>query len=170
MGSTGVVRVPWTLPDNAGAFELRAYAASGAARLGGGATAEVLVRKRLTLAASAPRIVRVGDRFSCGATLTGSPELAAGSAVQLDLELAQPAAAVAVRGAARRGATLGPGEVVELTFDFEAVALGEAVGAAVGDPLGSTVGDVLGAALGEALGAALGAAVHGSLVHTGYAL
>jgi len=127
VGPTGVARVPWTLPDNAGAFELRAYAASGAARLGGGATAEVLVRKRLTLAASAPRIVRVGDRFSCGATLTGSPELAAGSAVQLDLELAQPAAAVAVRGAARRGATLGPGEVVELTFDFEAVALGEAV-------------------------------------------
>ena len=137
VGPTGVVRVPWTLPDNAGAFELRAYAASGAARLGGGATAEVLVRKRLTLAASAPRIVRVGDHFSCGATLTGSPELAAGSAVQLDLELAHPAAAVAVRGAARRSATLGPGQVVEVTFDFEAVALGEAVlvvrAAAAGD-------------------------------------
>jgi hypothetical protein len=127
VGPTGVVRVPWTLPDNAGAFELRAYAASGAARLGGGATTEVLVRKRLTLAASAPRIVRVRDHFSCGATLTGSPELAAGTAVQLDLELAQPAAAVAVRGAARRSTTLGPGQVVEVTFDFEAVALGEAV-------------------------------------------
>ncbi len=72
--ASGTRTVEWQLPDNTGAYELRAYAArSSDGALGGGVSATQLVRKRVTLAASVPRVARVGDVFKCGVTATGSP-------------------------------------------------------------------------------------------------
>ena len=93
VGTSGRTSIRWTLPDNTGAYELRAYAVSLAeslgpgGALGGGATATQLVRKRVTLQASVPRIARVGDAFRCGVTATGSPELPAGSTIVATLAL-----------------------------------------------------------------------------------
>eukprot|EP00966_Prymnesium_polylepis_P303016 6999800-Prymnesium_polylepis.3 len=67
VGPSGEVHVTWPLPDNTGAYELRAYAVT-ADSFGGGATTTQYVRKPLTLQASVPRVARVGDRFRCGVT------------------------------------------------------------------------------------------------------
>ena len=73
VGPSGTATVPWTLPDNIGAFEIIGYAAAAdGARFGGGATAEQLVRKDVSLVGSVPRIARVGDAFSCGVVVTAA--------------------------------------------------------------------------------------------------
>ena len=123
VGPSGDATVEWTLPDNTGAFELRAYAASDA-RVGGGTTATQLVRKTLTFQASVPRIARVGDAFSCGATVTASPDLAAGSRVVVSVELAGGGTAVQLKGSSSQQLRLDPSQTTEIVFEMEAVALG----------------------------------------------
>lgn len=69
--STGLLRVRLQLPDNVGTFSLRAYAIATANRFGH-ADASQVVRNPLSLSASTPRIVRVGDVFECGFTVTAA--------------------------------------------------------------------------------------------------
>ena len=86
--ASGRTTITWRLPDNTGAYELRAYAVRAQdGALGGGSTVTQLVRKRVTLAASVPRVARVGDTFECGVTATGSPELRAGTTIVASLRL-----------------------------------------------------------------------------------
>jgi len=146
VGPSGEAHVYWNLPDNTGAYELRAYAVSADA-FGGGATAVQHVRKRLTLQASVPRIARVGDRLRCGVTVTASPELGQGTRIVGSLRQAagvasgsRPAAVTLWSSAsaaassvstpvemAQQYSAISPSEVVEMVFEIEATALGEAV-------------------------------------------
>lgn len=89
IGPSGEAHVHWALPDNSGAYELRAYA-STQQRVGGGVRVEQRVRKMITLQPSSPRIARVGDRFRAGVTITASPELPEGSRVRGWLRLLEP--------------------------------------------------------------------------------
>ena len=147
VGESGVLHVPWTLPDNTGAFELRAYAVTTDGRLGGGEAAAQLVRKRVTLAASLPRVARVGDRFFGGVTITASPEVrnstrlvgqirlrapvakrfGDGGREANDRSAAPPQPVIALLGANNHSLTLGPSETVELSFECQALSLGEAM-------------------------------------------
>ena len=63
--ASGEILVPWTLPANTGAFEIRVYAVGRGGDTFGGGTATQLVRKPLTLTASVPRLARVGDALRC---------------------------------------------------------------------------------------------------------
>ena len=67
--ASGSVHVPFPLPDNVGTFNVRAYSVTSHSQFGVG-EAQQVVRNALSLVASTPRIVRVGDDFSCGFTLT----------------------------------------------------------------------------------------------------
>lgn len=70
----GSGRETWKLPDNTGAFELRAYAVSQSRHLfGGGVATQQLVRRPVSMSPSLPRIARVGDSFECGVTITVAP-------------------------------------------------------------------------------------------------
>ena len=129
VGPSGELTVPWTLPDNTGSFELRAYAVSDKGDGFGHGTAEQLVRKPLSLSASTPRIGRVGDAFSCGVTLTAAPDLPAGTAATVTLGLApatsQPAPLSLLE--TNRTLSLAPSQTVEVAFEMRAVAIGSAV-------------------------------------------
>ena len=141
--ATGSKTLSWTLPDNTGAYELRAYVVKrDGGGLGGGVTATQLVRKRVTLDASVPRVARVGDVFRCGVTATGSPDIPAGSKVVASLALQAPITTAAATSAVATAAlpmpisltggtvqhvTLGPSENVELAFEMRAEAVGEAI-------------------------------------------
>ena len=111
----------------------------------------------LSLQASIPRVARVGDRFRCGVTVTASPEIAAGTRVIGTLRhatetgtatSAQPQPLALLGDTARpalssphetdeattrslamdtREFVISPSEIVELVFEIEARALGEAV-------------------------------------------
>ena len=150
--ASGRATITWTLPDNTGAYELRAYAAAAASAggllvgsLGGGATAVQLVRKRVTLDASIPRVARVGDTFRCGVTATSSAELPAGTTIVATIALRPSSTAMAAASAAATAASeatvasplellgsteqtvrLGPLETRELLFKMRAAAIGEA--------------------------------------------
>ena len=151
VGPGGTTTVQWTLPDNSGAYELRAYAARASdGGLGGGATATQFVRKHVTLDASAPRVARVGDTFRCGVTATGSPELPSAStfvatiALQRQLTSGVPwssptnaivgvgsdnagiTSPISLTGATRQPFQLGPSQSSELVFEMRADAIGEA--------------------------------------------
>eukprot|EP01127_Copromyxa_protea_P014406 TRINITY_DN4004_c0_g1_i10.p1 TRINITY_DN4004_c0_g1~~TRINITY_DN4004_c0_g1_i10.p1 ORF type:complete len:1490 (-),score=239.07 TRINITY_DN4004_c0_g1_i10:1700-6169(-) len=66
---SGKVVVPWVLPDNIGTFEIRAYAITKDSSFGY-AKAEQITRRQLSLQQAIPRVVRVGDSFLAGVTLT----------------------------------------------------------------------------------------------------
>ena len=139
VGASGRFTHTFQLPDNTGAFEIRAYATGTDGALGGGVSATQLVRKRLTLDASIPRIARVGDRFRCGVTATGSPELPPSTAIVATIALrppmppdgsSGPSAAdlqpIRLLSPAELTSTLGPFEVRELAFELSAEAVGQA--------------------------------------------
>jgi hypothetical protein len=159
---SGELFLSWPLPDNTGAFELRAYAASGDAGFGVG-TATQHVRRPVSLVASAPRIARVGDSFSCGATVTPAPGVPEGTAVTVSIGLAAPEGSDGDKEApggvvaptaglaplilelTSRSLVLHAGDTVEVTFPMRAVALGTArlVVTATVDGAGSSDGDAL---------------------------
>jgi hypothetical protein len=125
----GSTTISWQLPDNTGGYEMRAYAVkSSDGSLGGGATITQLVRKRVTLVASVPRVARVGDSFRCGVVVTGSPELPPHSTVRATLASRQPQHPQPIKlvGSTEQSVTLGPSETIELTFEMVAETLGEA--------------------------------------------
>lgn len=59
----------YQLPDDIGTFEVRVYAIDSTAHFGV-ATAEQVTRRPLSLQSAAPRIVRQGDEFLTGVTVT----------------------------------------------------------------------------------------------------
>jgi hypothetical protein len=145
---SGELFLSWPLPDNSGAFELRAYAVSGDSGFGV-ATATQHVRRPVSLVASAPRIARVGESFSCGATVTAAPDVPDGIAMTVSIALAAPGGSAAgeeapggmiasAAGLARatltplvldltsRSLVLHAGATVEVTFPMRAIALGTA--------------------------------------------
>jgi len=67
--ATGQTTVDYTLPDNVGTYEIRAYAINQDSAFGVGVR-DIISRKRLSLQASSPRVVRYGDKFTAGVTLT----------------------------------------------------------------------------------------------------
>jgi len=67
--ASGSVWVNWTLPDNIGTFEIRAYALSSKSTFGS-ATKDQISRRTLSLQSSAPRVIRNGDVFLSGVTVT----------------------------------------------------------------------------------------------------
>ncbi|GMH45788.1 hypothetical protein BSKO_13751 [Bryopsis sp. KO-2023] len=67
----GEAQIDFIAPDNLGTFVIRAYAASDTLQRGSNET-EILVRLPLSLSASAPRLVRVGDSFEAGAVVTAT--------------------------------------------------------------------------------------------------
>jgi hypothetical protein len=89
---SGELFLSWALPDNTGAFEIRAYAVSGPSDFGV-ATVTQHVRRPVSLVASAPRVARVGDSFSCGATVTAAPDVPKATPVTVRIALAPPAGA-----------------------------------------------------------------------------
>jgi len=152
VGASGTVHVPWQLPDNAGAFEVRAYVATSVesgSHFGSGVATQ-LVRKPVTLTASVPRIARVGDELRCGVTVTGSPELPSNTALAVTLSVPQTDAGsesetrstgaliedlkgvaaptpLALAGASRLPVTLSPLQTIEVVFTLKALSLGDAV-------------------------------------------
>lgn len=132
----GTAHIEWKLPDNTGAFELRAYAVSEDGQSSGGAaTAEQVVRRDVSLSPSMPRLARVGDAFSGGVSLTTSKEFAAGPVeifvqVEGDAALLQEAAVVSplLSGGGKTLTTsvdhVGPGDTVPVSFPMKAAAVG----------------------------------------------
>jgi len=66
---TGKTKVVFKSPDNIGKFEIRVYAIDKSSNFGVGTT-EQISSKLISLQSSAPRIVRYGDRFQAGVTIT----------------------------------------------------------------------------------------------------
>jgi len=81
-GSDGSVTFTFKAPVNLGSFVIRAYAVDpvdaasvpkgGRQASYGGAESALIVRRPVSLEASVPRIVRVGDAFEAGVLVTGS--------------------------------------------------------------------------------------------------
>lgn len=73
VGEDGVAKakVPFKLPDNIGTFVVRAFAVTaGSGSRWGQAESEVVVRRVVSLMPAVPRIVRTGDYFDAGVTIT----------------------------------------------------------------------------------------------------
>jgi hypothetical protein len=70
IGSDGNVLVPFTLPDNIATFDVRVYVSSTASTFGHASTS-VKSRRNVSLVPSLPRVVRPGDHFDCGVSVTG---------------------------------------------------------------------------------------------------
>ncbi|CAK0804689.1 unnamed protein product, partial [Prorocentrum cordatum] len=69
----GSAKVPFKLPDNVGAFEVRVYVVDGRGKHRfGQASTQIVSQRSVSMQPSMPRVVRPGDRFECGVTVTGS--------------------------------------------------------------------------------------------------
>lgn len=66
---SGQLHVDFQLPDNIGTFEIRAFAMSDDNYFGSG-TKDQVSTKVFSLQSSAPRVVRKGDRFLSGVSIT----------------------------------------------------------------------------------------------------
>ncbi|KXZ56112.1 hypothetical protein GPECTOR_2g994 [Gonium pectorale] len=125
-GKDGVTRVNFTAPQNLGSFVIRAYAASGRAARYGAGEAKLVVRRRLSLTASVPRFVRVGDSFEAGVLVTvGS----APATVTLTMKLVDPSSSpLSAVGSKSRMVSFKAGEGLqkEVRFSFKGVAVGRA--------------------------------------------
>eukprot|EP01065_Artemidia_motanka_P040741 TRINITY_DN5158_c1_g2_i1.p1 TRINITY_DN5158_c1_g2~~TRINITY_DN5158_c1_g2_i1.p1 ORF type:complete len:2080 (+),score=602.26 TRINITY_DN5158_c1_g2_i1:60-6242(+) len=118
--ASGKAAVQLTAPDNVGTWSVRvvAVAKAGAAWRYGSGERDVIARRPLSLNPSMPRIVRAGDTFQGGCTVTSED---GGDAV---VSVAAPAAGTGVRllSAASQRVQLAPKEVREVVFKFAAVA------------------------------------------------
>eukprot|EP01050_Picozoa_sp_SAG11_P010851 SAG11_NODE_1111_length_5823_cov_2.384172_1_plen_1074_part_10 len=113
---SGTLHVPFPLPDNVGAFTIRAYGVSAANRFGA-AEAEQVVRNAVSLVASVPRIVRVGDAFECGFTISASdPNFE--QQVQIDANIVRGGLSAAA--ASSRVVNIAGSSPQEVTFAFSA--------------------------------------------------
>lgn len=127
----------FTAPDSLGTFVVRAYAAArGGGRYGSG-EGSIIVRRSISLTASVPRFVRVGDVFEAGVVVTVSGNTAAGSSASVTVALTiaaspadgdAPEPLVTSSGApTTKTVTLAaPVTQREVRFAFEAAALGDA--------------------------------------------
>ena len=68
----GSAQVELKLPDNIATFEVRVYVVDGdRGHKFGHATTSVISRRQVSMVPALPRVVRLGDRFDCGISLTG---------------------------------------------------------------------------------------------------
>ncbi|CAD7700532.1 unnamed protein product [Ostreobium quekettii] len=118
--------VNFTAPDNLGTFVVRAYAATDKARFGSVET-EVIVRRKLSLTPSAPRIVRVGDAFEAGVIVTISGGSVSDVPITMDLKLEDKSQELLslTTESERQIVTDADGQA-EVRFGLQAEALGEA--------------------------------------------
>ncbi|CAD7704742.1 unnamed protein product [Ostreobium quekettii] len=122
----GFGTVDFTAPDNIGTFVVRAYAGTDKGRFGS-TEAEVIVRRRLSLTPSSPRVVRVGDKFEAGVIVTVSGESASDVPVTVDLKIEDGSGDfLSVAGESQMEAVTDVDGQVEVRFVLEALALGEA--------------------------------------------
>jgi hypothetical protein len=83
--STGSVVKPYTLPDNIGTFEIRAYAFNAKSSSFGVGVKDQITRRDFSLQPSLPRIVRYKDQFSAGVSLTiADPKFSGPVTVKVD--------------------------------------------------------------------------------------
>ncbi|CAD7694684.1 unnamed protein product, partial [Ostreobium quekettii] len=82
----GSAAVDFTAPDNLGTFVVRAYAVTDTPRFGS-AEMEVIIRRKLSITPSAPRIVRVGDAFEAGVIVTISGGMVSNVPITVDLKI-----------------------------------------------------------------------------------
>merc|ERR1719440_1782435 len=73
VGSDGTAQVPFKLPDNIAEFDVRVYVATTGTAFGH-ATTSVTSRREVSMVPSLPRVVRPGDRFDCGVSVTGQTD------------------------------------------------------------------------------------------------
>ena len=117
--ASGTLHVPLPLPDNVGSFNVRAYAVTANSQFGVG-EAQQVARRPISLVSSTPRIVRVGDDFSCGFTVTAADPSFRGD-VTVTATVVRGGLALSEAGSQNvRLSGAGPQEVV---FSFTASAL-----------------------------------------------
>ncbi|CAD7702674.1 unnamed protein product [Ostreobium quekettii] len=121
---SGLANVEFEAPDNLGTFVVRGYATSGTGLFGSG-EAKLIVRKALSLTPSAPRFVRVNDKFEAGVivTVVGGKE---GDEIRLQLDGGTKGEAVVLTGEDTMSVKLDSDNQVEARFEFTAQEVGEA--------------------------------------------
>eukprot|EP00276_Gloeochaete_wittrockiana_P021694 CAMPEP_0184336276 /NCGR_PEP_ID=MMETSP1089-20130417/4630_1 /TAXON_ID=38269 ORGANISM="Gloeochaete wittrockiana, Strain SAG46.84" /NCGR_SAMPLE_ID=MMETSP1089 /ASSEMBLY_ACC=CAM_ASM_000445 /LENGTH=2323 /DNA_ID=CAMNT_0026661255 /DNA_START=188 /DNA_END=7160 /DNA_ORIENTATION=+ len=132
--ATGIAHITFNLPDNVATYAIRVIVTSKAnPRYFAQAETSVVSRRALSLQPSVPRIVRLSDRFECGAVVIASEaEFDADVTVSAELQVdagAEASALVPLRITSQssensvRVTGITP---VEFKFAFEAAALGDA--------------------------------------------
>jgi len=120
---SGKTDVSFTLPDNIGTFEIRVYAINSNNQFGGNTT-DIISRRPLSLQSAAPRIVRSGDDFLTGVTVTLHEFDSA--PVEVTVEVRWVCELLTLRGASLQTVSLsGPGPHL-VNFRFEAIGTGTA--------------------------------------------
>ena len=121
----GRVRVSFNVPDNIGTWVVRAVAVvaekDGVTRRFGNAEAKVVARRPVSLLASMPRVVRVGDTFRAGCTVTAVRD----GPVTLHARFDGPSALRFV-GPTQKSVTLRAHAPQEIVFELQSIALGAA--------------------------------------------
>jgi hypothetical protein len=117
----GSASVRFKPPPNLGTFNVRAYAVSKGStsqpsKYGANET-QVIVRRPISLTASTPQSVRVGDDFEAG-VIVSSPDTAGPITVEVTAQMAAATTAVDAAGNATKGAgAAGDGSLVLLPAD-----------------------------------------------------
>ena len=111
-----------TLPESLTTYRIMAVAADSSSRFGS-ANAEIKVTKPVTLLATFPRFLTVGDRASFGAVVTNTLPTGGRATVTI---ASQDTAQVRFQGSSSRTLELAPGASQLVTFDAAALAIGSA--------------------------------------------
>ena len=123
LDASGRARVRVPVPDNIGTWVVRAVGVAverdGVARRFGYAEAAVVARRPLSLLASMPRVVRVGDRFRAGCTVTARRD----GPVTVRARFAGSSALQFV-GPAERSVSVKAHAPEEVVFELRSVAVG----------------------------------------------
>ncbi|GMH38987.1 hypothetical protein BSKO_06885 [Bryopsis sp. KO-2023] len=120
----GIATVNFTAPDNLGTFNIRAYVATATKRYGS-TERELIVRRLISLAPSAPRFARVGDEFEAGAVVTISGANPSKTNVSVAIDLLE-GTALEIVGESQRIVELREDGTEEARFRFKAKQMGEA--------------------------------------------
>eukprot|EP01025_Chloroclados_australasicus_P025560 TRINITY_DN254_c1_g1_i7.p1 TRINITY_DN254_c1_g1~~TRINITY_DN254_c1_g1_i7.p1 ORF type:complete len:2168 (+),score=332.40 TRINITY_DN254_c1_g1_i7:163-6504(+) len=123
----GSGQATFTAPPNIGTFVIRAYATNTDYQVGQAET-ELIVRRAVSLTATIPRNVRVGDEFKAGAvvTLTGSETSEIEIKATLSIDNETSAITVPTDTALTQSIQTGVDGTVEVLYPFSAVDMGEA--------------------------------------------
>jgi len=148
VGADGTVSLPFTLPDNIGTFEVRVYVVGGSDPITGSdhdhthkfgsAVTTFIQRRAVSMVASLPRVVRPGDTFECGVSLTGhgtDGEILPAAGLQIHAQVAADTTALSLRGDNTDAVTLdggaggGPHEII-FPFTVPPASQGGGIGSA----------------------------------------
>lgn len=131
-GADGRASVDVKLPESLTTYRIMAVAGDLQSRFGSG-DSEVRINKPVTLKATFPRFLAVGDRASFGAVVTS--QLKSAGAATVTLKSLDPNV-LQVTGAGQQVVTVPAGGSLEVRFDAAGVAIGRArvqVGVRIGD-------------------------------------